>query len=114
MEFTVLEKAVLDWMAQHSQVPNLARQLAACHQLERELTGVGAFTKLAVPRDLPPIDRMKIGSPISGPWIEATTGVQYGGSSLLFLDDTGYATELEIAIAGEDFDAFVSTFKLSK
>ena len=112
MEFTALERAVLDWMASHVNVANLAEQIAACRPMERDLTGVGSFTKLAVPAEKPRIDHPRTQSPIGGPWIEGTEGIHLGGSSLLFLDEAGYIETLELVANGDQFDESATGFVL--
>ena len=65
MEFTELELAALH--AMFSERPELAlqleRQLSAATVVERENTGVGFFTTIAVPADASPIDILE---PLSG------------------------------------------------
>ena len=112
MEFTALERAVLDWMASHVNVANLAEQIAACRPTARDLTGVGSYTKLSVPPDKPRIDRPRNRSPIGGPWIDGTEGIHLGGSSLLFLDETGYIRKLELVANGDHFDECATGFVL--
>jgi len=112
MEFTALEQAVLDWIASHADVANLAEQIAACRPTERDLTGVGSYTKLAVPADKPRIERPRAHSPVHGPWIDGTEGIHLGGSSLLFLDETGYIRTLELVANGDHFDKSATGFVL--
>jgi hypothetical protein len=112
MEFTALEQAVLDWMASHVSVANLAEQIAACRPTKRDLTGVGSYTKLAVPPDEPRIEHARTHSPIGGPWIDGTEGIHLGGSALLFLDKTGYIETLELVANGDHFDASATGFVL--
>jgi hypothetical protein len=112
MKFTALERAVLDWMASHVDVANLAEQIGACQPTERELTGVGSYTKLAVPPDKARIDRPRSHSPIGGPWIDGTDGIHLGGIALLFLDETGYIKTLELVASGDHFDELATGFVL--
>src|SRR5438128_2165820 len=112
MEFTVLDKAVLDWMASHVNVANLAEQIAAGRPTERDLTGVGSLTKLELPADKPRIAHPRTRSPIGGPWIDGTEGIQHGGSSLLFLDEAGFIKTLELVANGDHFDESATGFVL--
>lgn len=112
MEFTVLERAVLDWMASRIDVAHLAGQIAECRPVERELTGVGSYTKLAVSRDKPRIERAGRKGPIHGPWIDGAEGIHLGGSALLFLDEAGYIEKLELVANGDHFDESVRGFAL--
>jgi hypothetical protein len=57
MEFSKLERAVFDTILDRS-VPGLdalRQQLAAARVVERDYTGVGFYTKIDVPRSLPPM-----------------------------------------------------------
>jgi hypothetical protein len=112
MEFTALEQAVLDWMASHVNVRNLAEQIAACRPTERKLSGVGSFTKLAIRADKPRIERSRTQSPVHGPWIDGSEGIHLGGSSLLFLNETGYISTLELVANGDHFDESETGFVL--
>ena len=112
MEFTALERAVLDWIASHAKVANLPQQIAVCRPTERELTGVGSYTRLAVPADKPPIESPRIHSPIGGPWFDGAEGIHLGGSALLFLDETGYISTLELVANGDHFDGSATGFVL--
>ena len=91
---------------------SLASALQACRPVARDLTGVGSFTKLAIPAGTPRIDLQTTRSPITGPWIEECEGIQHGGSALLFLDESGYAETLELVANGEHFDESVTAFAL--
>ena len=107
-EYTQLEQAVLDWMADTLDIPNLKDQIMGAVVTEREYTGVGSFTSLSVPSVLPAIDSP---SPIYGPVIEAD-GIDDGGGSLLFLDDTGHITDLELYANGDHFSEAITSFEL--
>ena len=71
--------------------------------------GVGSFTFLSVPSDVPAIHGR---SPISGPVIEAE-GIELGGGALLFLDDTGHITDLEMYANGDEFSESITAFELT-
>ena len=112
MEFTALERAVLDWIASHAKVAHLAQQIVVCRPTERELTGVGSYTKLSVPTDKPPIERPRTHSPIGEPWFDGAEGIHLGGSGLLFLDERGYISTLELVANGDHFDESAAGFIL--
>ncbi len=112
MHFTALEQAVLDWMASHTKVANLAEQIAVCRPTERELTGVGSYTKLAVPAGKAKIENWRTHSPVGGPWFDGAEGIHLGGSALLFLDETGYISTLELVANGDHFDESATGFVL--
>ncbi len=112
MEFTALERAVLDWIASHASITNLPEQIAACRPTQRELTGVGSYTKLAVPADEAPIENWRTHSPVHGPWFDGAEGIDLGGSGLLFLNDAGYISTLELVANGDHFDESAPQFVL--
>ena len=107
-EYTQLERAVLDWMADRLAICNLKQQVAAAVVTDREYTGVGSFTILSVSPDLP---ALQCPSPISGPVIEAE-GIEHGGGAILFHDETGHITELEMYANGDRFAESITTFTL--
>jgi len=109
-EFTELETAVLKWMIDQVNIPNLKEQITAAVVTKREFTGVGSFTSLSVPSELPAIHSP---SPINGPVIESE-GIEYGGGAILFLDSTGHITELEMYANGNRFAESITSFKLKK
>ncbi len=108
IEYTKIERDVLDWMAEHVDVPNLATQIRAAVPIKREYTGCGSFTTLSVPSDLPPIEAS---SPVNGPVIESE-GIEYGGAAMIFLDDSGHIKTLEMYANGEHFAEAITEFKL--
>ena len=112
MEYTTLERSVLNWMGSHTHIPNLPQQLTVSQPFERKLTGVGSYTKLKVPTDAQPINTCGIQTPIIGPWIKDAPGIQDDGGSLLFLSEAGYIDTLEIYAIGYSFDESTTVFRL--
>ena len=108
MEYTQLERGVLDWMAEHVHVPNLAEQIRAAVPSQREYTGCGSFTTLSVPSDVPPVESK---SPVDGPVIESE-GIEHGGAAMLLLDDSGHIETLEMYANGDHFAEAITEFKL--
>lgn len=108
MEYTKLEKAVLDWMCEHVAVPNLKDQIQTAVPTKREYTGHGFFTSLSVPLGLAAV---LCKSPIDGPIIEAK-GIDDGGAAILFLDDAGRIETLEMYANGDCFSESVIDFEL--
>jgi hypothetical protein len=108
MEYTQLERGVLDWMADHLDITNLKEQIRASVPTGREYTGVGSFTSLSVPPELPSIH---CSSPITGPIIEAK-GIEHGGFAILFLDEAGHLNEIEMIANGRYFAESITTFEL--
>ena len=107
MEYTQLEIAVLDWMAEQLPVPHLREQIVAASPTNRDYTGHGFFIKFHVPPNLP---LLEVSSPISGPVIEAK-GIDYDGAALLFLVD-GYIDQLELYANGDNFAETITEFEL--
>jgi hypothetical protein len=106
MEFTPLERAVLSWIADHADDPAVAKQLAVAHPIKRDFTGVGSFTSLKVPSDLPRV-RVRPADPL----IESPQLGEGGGSVLLFVD--GFAQTLELYSYGDNFPEQIESWRLS-
>jgi len=86
MEFTPLEKAILKWIAERCDNEPIRQQIFAAYPTERELTGTGSFTKLALAPHIPRFDG--------------------------FLVD-GKIDTLEIYSFGDKFDPHLKSWKLS-
>jgi len=113
-QFSALEKAVLEWYAQHYSDPALIAQISAASLKQRTWTKVGFYVALNVPRQLNPIDFSRIGTqafPIDGPRIEAE-GIEHGGGSLLW-GYNGYITQIEFYAFGNFFRETISNFVLT-
>lgn len=106
MEFTPLERAVLDWIAEHADDPAVKQQLAAARPVSREFTGVGSFTSLRVPHDSP---RVPYTVSPTDPVIESPQ-LEHGAGSVLFFED-GLASTLELYSNGDSFPE-VRSFRL--
>jgi hypothetical protein len=109
MEYTKLEKAVLDWMIDHIDVPHLSDQILVSSPAKREYTGSGSFTTLSVPADS---NRIECPSPINGPVIESD-GIDLGGAAILFLNESGHLETLEMYANGETFAETITDFELT-
>lgn len=108
MDFTPLERAVLAWIAEHTNDPSVVRQLAVARPVEREFTGAGSFTTLEVPADLPRVTyRVHPGGPV----IESPR-LEYGGGSVLFFVD-GLVSTLELYSYGDSFPEQLDSWRLS-
>ena len=98
MEFTRLERDVLDWISSHSSDHALQEQLKYVESVSREFTGVGSFTKLKVHQDSPRVQfRVRPLEPlIESPEIQDGAGVvlhfENGRTSLLELYTLGGTT----------------------
>ncbi|MEM9353070.1 MAG: hypothetical protein AAGA92_08655 [Planctomycetota bacterium] len=108
MEYTELEKSVLEWIAQNIEIPNLSIQIRSAKPCSREFTGCGSFTTLAVPANLP---ALHCKSPIDGPFIESE-GIEHGGGALIFLDSAGFIETLEMFANGDHFSQQITDFIL--
>lgn len=86
MEFTDLEKAVMH--AIFAEMPEnqdaLERQLDQATVVQRENSGVGFFTTIAVPDDVAPV---RIPSPLSTDICANVAGVERGMGFLVFIED---------------------------
>jgi hypothetical protein len=112
MEFTILEKAVLEWISARVRVPNLAEQLAVCRPVSRKLTGVGSYTDLALDKEVEPVELSRIRIPLFFPCIEPGACLDHGGGSLLFFNNRGFIECLELWAHGESFDELTEAFTL--
>jgi hypothetical protein len=113
-EFNALEKAVLEWYAQHYSDPALIAQLRSASFQQRTWTKVGSYVALDVPGLLAPIDFSRIGTPgfpIDGPRIESE-GIEHGGGSLLW-GNNGCITQIELYAFGSFFKETITDFVLA-
>ena len=108
MELSPLERDALNWIAQHANDAALTRQLDAVEAVQRRFTGVGSFTELLVPADLPRVSFRVC--PIN-PLIESSA-LEHGGDSVLFFED-GLASTLELYAFVGSFPEAITAWKLS-
>ena len=106
--FTPLERAVLDWIAQHQPDEALRQQLREAELDRREWTGTGFTVYLQVPPDMEPA--AGVNWPINGPALESDD-IDIAGDSMLW-GDGGYATYLELFSFGEFFNEDVRDFRI--
>lgn len=101
---TEFEAAVLEWFAAHSNDVALAAQLAHVRVQERQHTGVGCYSRFAVPADAPVSTRPYAShGPLEGPNFKSPT-LKYGGGTLLWFV-AGHAETLEIYTYDDVFPA---------
>lgn len=112
MDFTELERALIDWISTRTNDPRLQRQFSSCRPVQRKLTGVGSFTQLVTSHRGPGLELNPSDSPVDGPWIHDCESIPHGGSALVFLDEFGYIDTLEIASNGDRFDWRATNFVL--
>jgi hypothetical protein len=98
MDFTPLERDVLNWIASHVDDPALAEQLKSAQPVSREFTGVGSFTVLKVPPGLPGVGYRvaPIDPHIESPEIQEGAG----GAGVVLFCDGGQASLLEFYTFG--------------
>jgi hypothetical protein len=107
MDFTLLEKAILDWIADRSDNAEIRMQIRSAYPAERELTGTGSFTKLAVPPHVPKTDaKVSMDPNIESDELDAS------GGCVLFMVD-GKIDTLEIYTFGEQFEPNIKSWKLT-
>src|SRR5687768_5700062 len=80
MEFTALERDILEWIATRANDPAIAAQLRVARPVSREYTGCGSYTTLHVPQDCPRTEHRN--SPVH-PAIESPA-LEAGGGAVLF------------------------------
>jgi len=110
MEFTPVERAVLEWCANHAACAELAAQFRAATPTKRKYTGVGSYTDLSIPTGLPlvPLHAIPRGShgPIYGPDIAAVE-LESGACSQVYCEG-GALSFLEIAAYSNSFPEHLS------
>jgi hypothetical protein len=109
VEFTPLERAVLDWIAEHTGDAVLARQIAEAKPVAREFTGSGSYTELEFrPGDAPPLTG---GLTMFEPEIESPQ-LEHGAGSVLHCK-SGFVSTLELYTnGGEPLPEVVSAWTL--
>jgi|GEM_PF-1424367 len=95
---TPLEAAILAYLAAHYQLPALTAQVQHCRVSQREYSGAGFFTALAIADPASPL-LSDVASPLEGCQIEVP-GLTDGAGSLLFVRE-GRLHFLEVHTWGE-------------
>jgi hypothetical protein len=108
VEFTQLERDVLNWIATHCNDANIMRQLQNIRPISREYTGHGFFVKLELLGEHPKVAHRV--SPVD-PHIDSPELDEYGGGCVLFFED-GRTTILELYANGESFPEHLTSWKL--
>lgn len=111
--FNQLEKDILEWIIADTEDETVREQLRKVVFLEREYTGVGSFTYIAIPSETVLKAGLISGSmPIEGPHIKSPL-LDYGALSLIFFKK-GIITDLEIAAYGDSFPENLEEYFLYK
>lgn len=113
MEFTSLERAVLNWLSGHTDVPELTAQIQMGVAIDRQFTGAGSYTRLSVPGSAPQIPRTSLPVGLTGPFEGPeifSHELEIPACSLLCVE-AGYVSCLEIAGPGI-FDHHADEFSL--
>lgn len=82
MEFTKLEKDILNWIKQQYMDNNLNLQIDNIKIIKREYTGHGFFIDFKIDKNLPKLDINKFKNPIDGPIIKSKD-IDYDGQSII-------------------------------
>jgi len=102
MNPTSLEAAVLAWLAEATSTPELSAQLQGAAIVNREFSGAGSYTTLAVPSETSPIplevELLGRDGPIDGPEVQSPD-LPMPAATLLWLTERKAAI-LEIAGSG--------------
>ena len=106
IEFTPLERAIVEWFAEHSDDPVLSAKLTASAPSARKYTGHGYFVDLVRTEGT----RVSDGDPVPGPHI-VSSALPDGAGTVLFLVD-GHPDMLEIFAYGEGFPEELPDFRL--
>ena len=111
MEFTQLEREILQWIADKSDCPELVHQIKNAKPSAREFTGVGSYTDFegisdAAKAEVP--DKY-----INGPTITSPDLMKPGAMSILFFKE-GRPAFLEIATYDGTFPETLTTWILTE
>ncbi|RYG60302.1 MAG: hypothetical protein EON60_07635 [Alphaproteobacteria bacterium] len=116
MEFTPIERAVVDWCAANASCAEVAAQFLSARPTARRYTGVGSYTDLAVPTGISPIPVTAIPKGLDGPLIGpdiVATELELGACTQIYCAD-GVLTFLEIAAYGDSFPEHLSNVLLER
>jgi hypothetical protein len=108
MEFTPLERDVLDWIAHHSGLPAIEDQIRVVVPTSRKFTGVGSYTELLVRAEVAPVN---VRTAPRGPQIKSSDLDEAGGGSVLYFNK-GLAVLLELYSHGDKFPESLSSWTL--
>ena len=110
---TRLEEEVLELILEGDDptLGTLREQLAVCRVQDREMTGVGFFTTLAIPASAPRLDNNV--ELVFGDVVAEIDGVKEPAGFLTFVED-GALKMLEGFTFGDRWPERVSTFQLSR
>jgi hypothetical protein len=111
-ELLPLERAVLEVITREPSpiLQILSRQVACCTVSKREYTGVGFFTYLRVPDDVPRVSGVKDRFPLGDIRAEIV-GLEHGAGFLLWVEN-GCATCLEGYTYDEPWPEVIGDFSL--
>ena len=108
-ELNKLERAVLDWVSEHSDNSVLASQLESAVLVDREWTKVGFHIDIKVDISCTAVDSS---FPITGPLIESPS-LEHGAGSMIWGKD-GFVNGIEMFAYGDEFDEEIHNFTLQK
>lgn len=107
MDFTPLERAIIQWFAENSDDLALRTKLASATPSARKYTGHGYFVDLARTEG----QRVNDGDPVPGPHI-VSSALPHGAGTVLFLAE-GHPDMLEIFTYGNGFPQALPDFRLT-
>lgn len=102
MKLNLLEKAILDYVADRSSDPELKDQVTAVEAIRHKYTGVGMYIYLFHPNKNEALKIKSPTNPYSGPNIESSK-LQHGAGSVVWCGDDGFLSEIEIFSYSDDY-----------
>ena len=112
IEFTSLERDIIDWLQLHCDDHQVQRQLPHLILRKRDYTGVGFFVHFSIPPNVaPPPDSVGDSTPLPGPDI-ASPELDAGAGTAIFLTE-GKLDCLEIFAYGDSFPETIENYTLS-
>jgi hypothetical protein len=110
-QFNPLERTLLDWFAQHRDLPKLEDQLKGASVLRREYSASSQCVWLRLAPEVECMPAKGRHSPVRGPGI-LSKDIDEGGSVQLWINEEGFVDCLEMWSNGGSFPQQLSEFRI--
>ena len=112
MDFSVLERAILDYADEYFESEELSLQLQSAEIIKRDYTGVGFFVYIKTDPSISPLPSSLFPeSPFNGPEITSPL-LTAGAMSLFYFDGSRRIDCIEICSYADEFPERLSKFEL--
>jgi hypothetical protein len=111
MKLNALEKAILDYVANRNSDPALKAQISAVEVIRRKYTGAGIYVYFSHPKKEEALKIKSLPGPYSGPSNITSSKLEHGAGSLVWYDDDGYLSCIEIYSYSNDYPKEEYDFK---